>query len=61
MIGIHVTAPDEESLQKIRDELINIKMPCGNKIALKQLPDNDIPCPCGNSNHWFVKYEKEDK
>lgn len=22
------------------------------------LPTHDVPCPCGNPNHWFVKYER---
>ncbi len=41
---------------------LSIKMPCGAKFELKtfgeviNLPIKDIPCPCGNPNHWFIRY-----
>lgn len=37
---------------------IEIKMPCGHFVILK--PEDlkrDIPCPCGNPDHWIVKWE----
>ncbi|MFH1739565.1 MAG: hypothetical protein ABIH23_11205 [bacterium] len=36
------------------------KLPCGNIFQLNSLDEltgHDVPCPCGNPNHWFVKYE----
>jgi hypothetical protein len=36
----------------------NVELPCGNRYVLKlgdRLPTEDIPCPCGNPLHWFVK------
>ncbi len=38
-------------------------MPCGNSITypdIDEIPMENIPCSCGNLNHWFVKYEVEE-
>jgi hypothetical protein len=38
------------------------RMPCGWSYRLKaieDLPKEDLPCPCGNPEHWFVKYTEE--
>jgi hypothetical protein len=35
-------------------------MPCGNEYWLHwgdRLPTNNIPCPCGNTNHWIFRIE----
>jgi len=35
------------------------QMPCGEIYTLlniMDLPEDDLPCTCGNSTHWFVKY-----
>lgn len=35
-------------------------MPCGYKDrveAIDQVPLFNVPCPCGNPNHWVVKYD----
>jgi hypothetical protein len=43
--------------------LLYYAMPCGNVYELKRgdrVPDEDIPCPCGDPNHWLVKIEKRD-
>jgi len=49
------------------DELGNmpftLTLPCGNSITypdIDDIPMADIPCPCGNPTHWFVKYEEEE-
>ena len=37
-----------------------ITMPCGSSITypdVDDIPIRDVPCPCGNSTHWLVKYE----
>jgi hypothetical protein len=37
-------------------------MPCGETYKLKaieDLPQEDLPCPCGDKGHWFVKYMEE--
>lgn len=37
-----------------------IYMSCGHKEkfeGLEFIPPFDAPCPCGNPNHWIVKYE----
>ncbi len=38
---------------------IEIEMPCGNTMPLRtteDIPDADVPCPCGDERHWLVKY-----
>lgn len=40
--------------------LLIIEMPCGSRIeywAYSDIPEVDVPCPCGNPNHWLIKYE----
>jgi hypothetical protein len=35
-------------------------MSCGHKmkfISAEKLPNQNIPCPCGNPSHWIVKYD----
>lgn len=35
-------------------------MSCGYKDkveSIEQVPRFNVPCPCGNSNHWIVKYD----
>lgn len=37
-----------------------VRMPCGQEIQcddLDSIPLYDVPCPCGNPTHWFVKWE----
>jgi len=38
---------------------IRIRLPCGNMLDIKQrrdIPLQDMPCPCGNPEHWLVKW-----
>ena len=38
------------------------KMPCKEIYvieAIEDLPKEDLPCPCGDKTHWFVKYTEE--
>ena len=42
---------------------LGIALPCGNKLELKTLDDimalevKDVPCPCGNPNHFLIKWQ----
>jgi hypothetical protein len=39
---------------------ITVTMPCGHQIEvgrIEDLPPYDVPCPCGNPQHWLVKHE----
>jgi hypothetical protein len=43
---------------------IHIEMPCGNVFKQESnlnFPIENVPCPCGNENHWFVKHERMEK
>lgn len=39
---------------------LKAKMPCGETITY-ETPDDvslvDVPCPCGDPNHWLVRWE----
>ena len=40
-----------------------ITMPCGAEVtfnAESDLPENSMPCSCGRSDHWFIKYTDEE-
>jgi len=44
-----------------KDKVPEVVMPCGSKVkynTIFDIPNEDIPCPCGNPNHWLVKYER---
>jgi len=39
--------------------IVGVVMPCGEVINYKtfeDIPLHDVPCPCGNPNHWLVKW-----
>jgi len=39
-----------------------VTMPCGANAIFNKAEDwpaEDLPCSCGNPNHWFIKYEDE--
>ncbi len=39
---------------------VAITMPCGEKFIVERredFPASDVPCSCGNPNHFFIKYE----
>jgi len=39
---------------------LTIIMPCGASISARtfdEIPDHDVPCPCGDPTHWLVKHE----
>ena len=41
------------------EPLLSITMECGNSVDYRtfdDIPDVDTPCPCGNPQHWFIKY-----
>ena len=39
-------------------EPIHIEMACGKtyELSSENLPDKDLPCACGNPNHWFFRW-----
>lgn len=63
-IGLHIIASSEEYLRKMAEEIkddlpYRFVFPCGKVFELNNfsdLPRENVPCPCGNPNHWFVKY-----
>lgn len=39
-----------------------ISMPCGYSKVFKEhedIPSEDLPCPCGGSGRYLIRYEKE--
>ena len=39
--------------------VLRFDMPCGEIVEYKKwgdVPDGDIPCPCGDPNHFLIKY-----
>jgi hypothetical protein len=61
--AIMIVAPYEAMLSDAAKTLtfpFSCILPCGSEYAIEStddLPTTDLPCPCGNPNHWFVKYE----
>jgi len=43
------------------DEFFVITGPCGTvvKYPLNNIPTVDVPCPCGNPNHWIIRYSSD--
>lgn len=38
-----------------------ITMPCGHKFDISEINMlQDLPCTCGNPNHWFYKTRKNE-
>ena len=38
---------------------IKVTLPCGEKLwypTAESVPVKDVPCPCGDPNHWLIKY-----
>lgn len=64
--GELASPPNELQLRKescIRQLLLllpmRIIMPCGAAMLIQRrsdIPLDDTPCPCGNPNHWFVRW-----
>ena len=50
---------------RLEDEpLLDIVMPCGENMVCKtftSVPSSDVPCSCGDSKHWFIKYKVTEK
>lgn len=48
------------------DIYLSVSMPCGNVVnyrTAKDIPEVDVPCPCGDKSHWIIRYRdlrKED-
>jgi hypothetical protein len=44
--------------------ILFIKMPCGKSISFKKyedIPDESMPCTCGNPKHYFIRYVKTEE
>jgi hypothetical protein len=42
--------------------MLSIEPPCGNVVnyqSLKDIPNRSVKCPCGNKDHWIIKYSEE--
>lgn len=40
---------------------MRVDMPCGSVVVYKtadMVPAESVPCPCGDPNHWVIKYEE---
>ena len=40
---------------------LTIESPCGEVLTIKKredFPQEDVPCSCGDPNHWFVKHRE---
>ncbi len=57
-----------DALQEGREESSSVRrcfsiwMPCGNEkefTSEADIPFEDLPCPCGRKDHFFVKYSLE--
>lgn len=43
-----------------KEFILKIELPCGQTAEFKvNLPENSVPCPCGNPKHWLVLYAKD--
>jgi len=61
-----MTATDRHSVIELLDKSPNgyfeITMPCGYSQKFekhKDIPFEDLPCPCGRFDRYLIKYKKE--
>ncbi len=43
------------------DYVLSLTSPHGkttNYATFNDIPDHDVPCECGDPNHWIIKYQK---
>ena len=50
-----------KELQRKRGSIgyFEITMPCGYSRVFREpddIPHEDLPCPCGDSKHWLIRY-----
>ena len=48
--------------QVAKKPFLTIKMPCGCWSVyetFEDIPNESVPCSCGNPKHWFVKIKEE--
>lgn len=47
-------------LPNLPKPFLEITMPCGQYrlYMLGEIPRKSVRCPCGDSSHWFIKYER---
>jgi len=42
--------------------LLTVNPPCCDTVrkwnTFQDIPAISVPCPCGNPNHWLIKYDK---
>jgi len=48
-------------LRRNYDAVLGIRLKdCGGEASYKtwdDIPNESVPCPCGNPNHWLIRYE----
>ena len=40
---------------------LTITLDCGKKViyqTFQDIPNEDVPCPCGNPKHWLLKFKE---
>lgn len=63
--GIYFSSDTREGLAQAKQAALlpfSFTLPCGNTYSVdsvEQLPQDNLPCPCGDPKHWFVRYEVE--
>ena len=45
------------------DFVLAVKIePCGSEVSYRtfdDIPDHDVPCPCGDPKHWIIRYQND--
>ena len=53
---------DKGILKRNYDDVLVVEISnCGGSASYKtwdDIPDHDVPCPCGDPTHWLIKYER---
>lgn len=56
-MAVHTGAGESraDALQRMRKEFV---LPCGAKLLNihDDIPLTDVPCPCGDPNHWLLRW-----
>ena len=59
--AIKKTIKESGTLHKKYDYVLVAELePCGGKAMFKtwdDIPNESVPCPCGDPIHWLIKYE----
>ncbi len=53
----NVTTEIALAYQDVVPKELVVTLSCGSQLKIPiDIPDHDVPCPCGNPNHWLVKH-----